>query len=278
MEVRSHKTLPFAPIYLVPLGDIQAGTEACDLDLLDRTVQESLRLDAPCFYTGMGDYLDIASPSNRKAWQQAGFYDSVEDMMDDRVGQEEKQLLSILKPTTGKWLGMLTGHHWWKYQDGTNSDERLAKALETEHLGTCAMVRLPFSDLGVEISCTIWSHHGVGSSSTAAGALNRLEKVANWAEADIYLMGHQHRRVAIHLPRLYITDTADPLLLHKSKLLACTGSYLKGYLQGSRRGNMAQGTYVEAGMLPPVQLGSLTIKIKPVWLKDHAEIHTSVMT
>ena len=45
----------------MPLGDLQAGIAECDIDLLARKVNKALNLGA--YFIGMGDYLDVASPS-----------------------------------------------------------------------------------------------------------------------------------------------------------------------------------------------------------------------
>ncbi len=259
---QTRHTFDFKTLNIMPLGDIQAGPEESDLDLLRKNVKRGLEADA--YFIGMGDYLDVASPSNRKIIAGSGLYDSVTKMMDDRMREEEEMLLRILEPTKGRWLGMLTGHHWWLYQDGTTSDTNLCRALETTHLGTCAMMRLKFRDAnGHAMDCVIWAHHGVGAGASATAPITKLEKVMNWAEADIYLMGHQHKRVGASQPRFYISEGKTPVLIAREKKLIGTGSYLKGYMQGSKKGGIAAGGYVEEAMMTPVALGSPLISITP---------------
>ena len=92
--------LPWEPFKLMPLGDVQAGIASCDLDLLERTVDRGLKEGA--YFIGMGDYLDVASPSNRQKLRAASFYDSVREMMDESMRREEAQLLTILSKTRGE--------------------------------------------------------------------------------------------------------------------------------------------------------------------------------
>lgn len=55
-------------------------------------------------------------------------------------------------------------------------------------------------------------------------------------------------------------------LVHKTKILGITGSWLKGYEQDSTEpgGRFAQGGYVERAAMAPVPLGGLLITARPV--------------
>ena len=268
--------LPWEPIRLIPLGDIQAGIEACDLGLLKRAVQRGVSEDA--WFIGMGDYLDVASPSNRKMLRATPLYDSVRDMMDAQMRKQEDDLMEVLYPTTGRWLGMLEGHHTWEYQTGETTDTNLCRTLGAPFLGHCGLIRLNFQSPGTQVSCTIFAHHGVGSGTSVGAPLVKLERVVEWCEADLYLMGHQHKRVAGHIPRFYMTNGSQPELLARERLLVGTGSYLRGYLQGGRSGGRAGGSYVEQAMMRPVSLGSPTVLIRPVRAGSHNLIEFETMT
>lgn len=254
--------LPWEPFKLMPLGDIQAGIDSCDLDLLARTVERGLREGA--FFIGMGDYLDVASPSTRAKLRAAGFYDSVYDTLDNAMREREEALFAILEATAGRWLGMLEGHHTYVYQDGSTTDINLCRRLDTVFLGSCAMVRLRFVDSAKHsVECVIWAHHGVGAGVSTAAPISKLERVVEWAEADLYLMGHQHKRAAAATPRFYMVGETAPTIVARERLLVGTGSYLRGYMRGSRAEGRPGGTYVEKAMMRPVSLGSPLITIIP---------------
>ncbi len=247
-------------LVLCPLGDIQSGTPASDLDLLSRIVDDALKQNA--YFIGMGDYVDVASPSNRKAWSHMQHYDSFEDAMDNHMREEEKAVMEILRPTKGRWFGLLQGHHFWQFQDGTSTDQHLAEQLDTEHLGQCAMVRAWFPNNQM---FTTWAHHGQGGGATLGSPLTKMEKIAGWADADLILMGHHHKIMPADMPRMSVMgERGNPVLVERKRKLVCTGSYLKGYMQGSSKGGRPTGTYVEEAMLSPVSLGSPIIRITPV--------------
>lgn len=95
--------------------------------------------------------------------------------------------------------------------------------------------------------------------------LNRLENVMPYFDADIYLMGHQHKKVGTPIDQLYMTVKFPHKLRYRTKLIACTGGYLRGYMQGVTQGrNFPRGGYVEQRMLSPVSLGCVLIFIRPV--------------
>ena len=256
------KRLPWEPIKLMPLGDIQSGVDSCDLDLLAKRIDRGVREGA--LFIGMGDYLDVASPSSRAKLKAGGFYDSVWETLDDAMLHHESDLMRILEPTIGRWLGLLEGHHTYEYQNGSTTDINLCRQLGTDFLGSCSMIRLRFDDGNRHsVDCVIWAHHGVGAGVSAAAPVVKLERVVEWADADLYLMGHQHKRAAAAIPRFYMVGNKNPTVVARERLLVGTGSYLKGYMKGSVSGGRKGGTYVEKAMMRPVSLGSPLITIIP---------------
>ena len=147
--------------------------------------------------------------------------------------------------------------------DGSTSDIKIAEALRAPFLGDAAIVRLIFDkhkDVdGLPLKADIWCHHGRGGGVGAAAPISLLEKTARGFDADIYLMGHQHKKVATPIDEMFWSR--DGRMLHRTKLLACTGSFLKGYLANSMSEGRAGGTYVEKGMMTPVSLGGIVIEL-----------------
>jgi len=67
-----------------------------------------------------------------------------------------------------------------------------------------------------------------------------------------------------------------PKLLAKRRILAVTGGFSKGYEAGSRRGGRAAGSYVEAGMMPPTNLGGVVIYVRPVTTADESRLDMNI--
>ncbi len=257
------------PVLLMPVGDIQyAGNDKyIAMKMLKKHIQWGV--DHNVLFLGMGDYIDMLSPSNRARARAAALYDTALDVLDQKALDLLGELYDkALAPSKGRWLGLLEGHHYWQDQDGLTSDQHLAAMLGTKFLGTNANVRLRFNNGTRRGDINIWAHHGVGTGSTAASVLNRLSRISQGFEADIYLMGHLHRKVGEPLDYIvpeYPARGGEPFLVHRTRIMACTGSFLKGYMVGHKAGRVPRGTYVEQGMMNPVALGGVLVKITPEW-------------
>lgn len=265
VETVASASLPWDEAKIMPLGDVQLGAEGCDEDRFKRHVEWGMKQDA--YFLGMGDYVDVASPSNRLKIKQAALYDSVNEALEEQAQVAIERFLKLVKGTEGRWLGLLSGHHYWEFQDGSTSDTRLAQAMKSAHLGSCAFVRLQFAGRSSSkggLTCTIWCHHGQGGGIKQGAPLNKLENLIGAFDADIYLMAHMHKKVGGMIDQLYMTRQAPFKLRHRTKLIAGTGGFLRGYLQGSKQGKVASGNYVEKAMMGPVALGGILIKVRPV--------------
>lgn len=211
----------------------------------------------------MGDYIDVASPSNRSNIKSITLYDSIEDLLEQGTNRLVEEFLDIVKGTEGRWLGLLEGHHFFEFRDGTTSDTKIASILKAPFLGTSCFLRLRFNRGGSRHSLVIWAHHGAGGGMKQSAPLNRLENIVTGFDADIYLMGHQHKKVPALISQLYMTDNIPHRLKERTKYIASTGGFFQGYKQGSKVGNKVRGSYVEKKMYPPTALGTIIIRVKP---------------
>lgn len=264
-------------IKILPVGDIQWSGRDYEvaMKMLKRHIEWGVAQGA--YFLGMGDYIDFMSPSNRARFAHAGLYDTALKTVDDKARSLTEDLfLQALKPSKGRWLGLLEGHHYHQYRDGTTTDQELAGMLDAPFLGTCAYVRLMLKMTGSRFgSVVVWCHHGVGGGGTSGAPLNKIENLLKTWEADIYLMGHHHKKVAAPIDRIepvWRGHRSKPGVVHRTKIIACTGSFLKAYTQEpkGRKGRVEpaesfRGGYVEGKMLNPTALGGVLVKIKPRW-------------
>jgi len=247
---------------LIPIGDLHVGSDGFNLEALDRTIRKGVA--DGCWFIGMGDMIDFMSASNRQRQAEAALYDTARTIIDDAADQLVEKVKAVLKPSVGRWLGLLEGNHYWVFDDGATSDQYLCQYLKAPFLGTCASVQVRFgNDHRKSITCEVWAHHGFGSGSTRGAILNRLAKAMMMYEADIYLMGHQHQITTDKPDRLYTTRALNPRLIAKQRLLVATGSFMAGYKQGSRYAGRPHGSYVEARGLQPSAIGAPLITARP---------------
>jgi len=248
---------PTEEFTIVPIGDVQVqdNDKMVAERMLRDHIKEVLDTQPNPMFIGMGDYIDLMSPSNRDKFSKGGFYDSTHEAMEAGAKRLEERFLNIVRGTEGKWIGLHEGHHFVTFRDGTTTDQHLAAALGTTFLGTCAYTRIKVTKKDSEEArgiITLWSHHGEGSRKYPASKL--VEMVAPfWPNVDIFLMGHMHKADYQRMPRL---DIQGQKVINKDVLAVVTGSWLKSYV-------IDESNYVEKKMLAPRSLGAPYIRVKP---------------
>lgn len=262
-----HHYLPWEQTYIMPIGDIQydGPDGAADLDRLERHLTWGLNQNV--WFIGMGDFIDIFSPSNRRKVRKADLYDTASSALDRMGTTLEDELAAILAPTKGRWLGILQGHHYFEHLDGTTSDTRFANFLEAPYLGDCALIRLTFRKEGNNGSTSIklWAHHGHGGPGLLPTAgLNRLyHQKVRYPGVRIFLMGHLPQLGHVVTDGLDLTDKGEPHIIHEDTHYVLTGGFARSYQQGSAFGGRPQGSYAEKRMLPPAVLGGAVLQLTP---------------
>lgn len=175
---------------------------------------------------------------------------------------------------------MIEGNHYSTFMDGTTTTQRMCQYLGCKYLGVSAFIRI----LLVKKSChsrhsakvDIWAHHGTSGGRLVGTSINSVQRMEEIAEADIYLMGHDHKKSIATMSKLHLSDAKSHLKLnHKRILLGRTGSFLLGYVQG-------KPSYVADAAMRPSDLGTIKIEItfKQTTLKNMTEryidIHGSI--
>lgn len=264
-------------VLLMPVGDVQwyGDEKGVALGMLQRHIQWGV--DHGAWFLGMGDYIDAFSPSNRQRIRSAALYDTANAVIEAKAKELVDELYEkALAPSKGRWLGLLEGHHFLQMGSGITTDQMLADKLGARFLGTSAYVRLQFrrGSKGSKAhsmpsgQVLIWCHHGCGTGQTPAAVLNKLKAMASGFEGDIFLMGHLPRKVNEPMDRLepiYPAVGREPFLVHRTKVLAGTGGFMKGWVAGSRQGIVPRGGYPEQGMMAPAALGGILVRIRPRW-------------
>ena len=239
------------PVHIAPIGDIQWAGERGPTakDILRRHLDRCLALDA--WYVGLGDYIDFMSPSNRERMRSAALYDTAEDVVDDKALELTAELFEkYLKPTKGRWLGMLHGHHYVNLRTGETTDQRLCQMLETRFLGTSAYIRLQFRirRSSHRVNVVLWAHHGCGGGQRAGAPLGKIEDAAaSFPSADVYIMGHTTKSPVAPYERVIARwhGHGAPDLIHKRVYLVNSGGFARGYAKGATQGKVPMGGYVE---------------------------------
>ncbi len=255
-------------VIIAPVGDLQLGARGADLDKFKRHIDWCMKHDA--YMIGMGDFVDVVSPSGQKKLAVADFYESVMDVLTEAAYKKLMVLLDVLKGTEGRWLGFHDGHHKWLFgttKEGKKqtTDSLLAEALVAPFLDWSAVTTLTFKKS--KLTAQIHSTHGNASSVTMAGPLTKMEQRAvSFPDVDIFLEGHCARKVGY--PR-------DGLVRRKGKMASrrriycTTGGFCRGYLEGST-------TYVEQALMRPLNMGAPLIFVRPIEEEGRLDMNLSL--
>jgi hypothetical protein len=250
------------------LGDFQyAGKKhhGTALSALKEKISEEVERNA--YFIGMGDYIDFLSPSNRQRLRSAALYDTAEDVIDEKSMELTQELFDLaLRPTMGRWLGLVEGHHFAQLKDGTTTDQRLCEMLKAPFLGTCGVLRINFTRGTGKMGVTLWVHHGHGNGQTNYYPLARLGNVSAGQEGvDAFAIGHTTKLGHMLTNRMgYRWKRITGKAYHRTIHLIGTGGYSRAYVEGAKQGRVPRGGYAEQQMLGPAVIGSPTLIIRPV--------------
>ena len=265
------------PIYIFPFGDIHRSAPNCDIERWLEFLNWA-KGKRRAYFLGMGDYDDFASGSERLILGDKRLHDSTLTTLDGLYETHTIRFHNEIKFMGDRLIGLIEGNHFGEFQSGITTTQYLAQKMKTKYLGVSAFIRLVFKHKTRHSSTAIdiWAHHGKGGSRKVGGSLNRVEDMLLAANADVYLMGHDHRKSCSYVPTMELAATSrGGLKLHqKKKLIARTGSFLKGYIPGKK-------SYVADMALNPTDLGVIKIELTPRLRGDrrdtqYIDIHTSI--
>ena len=243
------------PIYLIPFGDLHRSSPMCHVQKWKEFLAWAGNKERALFL-GMGDYDDLASASERSILSNRQLHDSSIQTIEDVYKGHTARLAKELEFMNGKLLGLIEGNHYGEFQNGTTTTQLLADKLGCKYLGANSFIRLTFLFGKKHASIDIWAHHGKGAARLIGGSLNKVQQMGEIANADIFLMGHDHKKSIGTVNKLMLHGDNKLKLRHQKQLYARTGSFLKGYEDGKK-------SYVVDMALNPTDLGVVKIEITP---------------
>jgi len=154
---------------------------------------------------------------------------------------------------------------------GITTDQKLCEWLDAPFLGSTAFIRLNFLDHARKegkrsggFPFTLWVTHGNGGTGKIGAPLTKLENIATYWDADMFLMGHHTKEVVGAINRISAKwHPQGHKLVHRKIMLVGTGGFSKSYVEKSKEGNIPRGSYVEQGLMSPAALGAPIIRIRP---------------
>ncbi len=262
------------PFRVVFFGDIHRDSPDHAHKKWQEFIQYAKSLKDTWFF-GMGDYLDSTSTSERECLGNISskMHDTFRNDIQALQLAKIELMANELKFMKGRIIGMLNGNHYFEFQSGINGDQKLCELLGAKYLGVCSFVRLTFDCYGRKHTRDIFAHHGAGSARLVGGSMNRVQQMAEGAEADILAMGHDHKRGALPAqPRLFLNNCSRYGLRveQREPILIRSGSYLASYKNNKTNYN------VDA-CRPPSSLGHVEVLIN-VKTKDKTDVEIEMRT
>ena len=255
------------PFSIAVIGDIQWNGDNKEIWGEGLKQYIDLALSHNAYFVGHGDYIDFASPSSRHRLLSSGAYSGPMQKLDDIALELTHQVYEkFLKPTKGRWVTMLEGHHFWQFKDGTTSDMRLCEMLGAVHGGTECIVEwgIPHTSRKqcIETKFQTWHHHGWGGGEESSLILKLKKVAADWDGVSAFFMGHMTKMATTFIPKLTAYTGQMPHVHERRVALVGTGGWAKGKIVGLRDGKVPRGNYIEQRGMRPVSLGAPIIHVK----------------
>lgn len=245
-------------VTIAPLGDVHMFPDLF-ADNAFKTHLKYIEDTYPnVYYIGMGDYVDVASPSNRQKIRSAALYDTTLAQFDEVAEKRVDEFLELTHHTAGRWLGMIEGHHMWEFKEGHTSNDLIRQGLDAPNLKDCADIEIRFlrkDNNGARGIVNIWVHHGQGYRKYPLGLLTEL--AGHFPNNDAMLMGHYHKAQFDYFPRIVRRGQHN---ISYPALLMVTGGWLKQYVPGKE-------SYIEKKAKPPRAIGGAVFTVKPSYVK-----------
>jgi predicted phosphodiesterase len=235
--IRSDAELELVTLY--PLGDWHLGSEHCDIKLINKQINE-IKKDQTARIILMGDLAETAT----KESVGAGVYEQ-----EQNAQQQMMRVKNLLYDVRHLIDGVVTGNHEERIYKTSGFDLSLylCQMLEIEnkymrYQGIVAYVIGKRSYL-----VNVW--HGSGGGGSAGASLNKLQKQSEYVLADIYLMGHVHKR-QVHTKQMIIPNPRYEKKEIIMQYFVATGSSLD-----------YENSYAESAGMTPSQKGFTKIKM-----------------
>jgi hypothetical protein len=226
-------------ITLYPLGDWHLGSEHCDIKTIEKQLEE-IKHDKTARIILMGDLAETAT----KESVGAGVYEQ-----EQNAQQQMMRVKNLLHPYRNIIDGVVTGNHEERIYKQSGFDLSLYLCqlldLEAKYMRYQGVVGYVIGKRSFLVN--VW--HGAGGGGSAGASLNKLQKQSEYVLADIYLMGHVHKR-QVHTKQMMIPNPRYEKKEVIMQYFVATGSSLD-----------YENSYAESAGMSPSQKGFTKIRM-----------------
>ena len=255
-------------VWLRPVGDIHRDSDLHADGEWQAWLKYAKNDPARAIYLLMGDTNDFARAHVRSLLASNDIVDgSISEALQDKANAAVVRIAEELEPLKDDIVGVLGGNHFFLFSESKggvttkeHSDNRLARLLGTDYLGTMCLLTITLKDINNprnQAKVRVIAHHGVGGGATIGGSLNRVHRTLNGWHADVALFGHDHKRGIVPVGDMLKTVSVDgrDILLADSKWVGRTGSFLRGFAPG-------KASYAVDMAYEPSSIGTIEVQMK----------------
>lgn len=245
------------PVYLIPFGDVHRDSPMCNVEKWHEFL-EWAKKKKRCLFLGMGDYVDLASTSERALLSNKLLHESTIDTLENIYKKHSDKFAKEIGFMNGNLIGLIEGNHYGQLGNGTTTTQRMCDTLNTKYLGCMSVIRLSLKYGTKSASVDIVAHHGRGAGRMLGSSLNGVQKMAETVHGNIYLQGDDHRKLVGMTTKLDVSsDNGGGIKLrHMKQIFLRTGSFLDSHIDG-------KASYVVDANLNPTDLGVVKIELTP---------------
>ena len=220
------------------LSDAHIGARAAEEKRLKKDI-DTILSEKDSYVILLGDQVEAIVRQDLVRFNIKSVREDLVDEVDSLLNAQLREAIKTFKPLAdeGRIIGALMGNHELQVKKRFSFDlhSELCERLHIKNLGYSCMIRIQTKKgkKATTRALNVYCHHGHGGTGRKSGAsINRMEDLAGEWDADIFLMGHNHKRHTSKQPLLGMTSNGIPRLVEKSQVFIRTGGYYKTYQEG----------------------------------------------
>lgn len=227
---------------------------------------ETIKNDKRGLWLHLADKAEFIVPSDPR-WDVGVISDWVKP---DNIAEcQTEHWCDTYMPIQKQCVGLLEGNHEDAIRTHSHVDvqSNICKRFGVDDLGYSCFIRFVFrrKNSNEAHSFIGFFTHGSGWAITKGAKLNKLQRIMESFDADLYAVGHMHDLITDSKP--YLTLDAKNRIKQKEKVGAVAGCWFRTYSQDVR------ASYGEKKTYPPTAIGTVVFTIKP----SKGEVNVSVI-
>jgi predicted MPP superfamily phosphohydrolase len=210
----------FDRLEIYPLSDLHYGDPVCDVRAFERFAANILS-EPNRYIVSIGDNVNNATRS------------SVSNVYNETVPprEQKKWLIERLEPLKSRILCFLDGNH--EYRNTKDVDNSITYDIADKlnmasaYADNEAVIKVTFgskSSNGKRNSYVLYCTHGAGGGKRPGSAVNNIELLGLSIDADCYIIGHVHKRMA-YKSTFRRVDTQNNVIVPIERLFVVSGAW-----------------------------------------------------